>query len=157
MNDEHDHQNATETAIHRFVAACRAGTHEPMVTRLATGWLVLGEIQVLPGYCLVLPDPVVPHMNALAPSARLALWEDVTRVGDALLQLTDAVRINYEILGNLEPALHVHLFPRYDHEPEALRTKPVWNHDWDAAPRFQAQRDGSFISRLAATLQPAIP
>ena len=58
---------ATDTAIHRRVEACRAGTDPTMIARLRSGWAVLGDPQVLPGYCLLLPDPVVPHLNALEP------------------------------------------------------------------------------------------
>lgn len=53
-----------ETAIHRRVAACRAGTDATMICRMPTGWVVMGDPQVLRGYCLLLPDPVVPHFNA---------------------------------------------------------------------------------------------
>ena len=38
---------------------------------------------------------------------------DVQRAGQALLQVTGAVKIIYEIHGNSMPHLHVHLFPRY--------------------------------------------
>ena len=53
------------TVIHRRVDALRAGHDPTFVARLASGWAVLGERQVLPGYCLLLPDPVVPTLNAL--------------------------------------------------------------------------------------------
>ena len=46
-----------DTAIHRRVAACRAGTDPTRIAPLASGWAVLGEPQVLRGYCLLLPDP----------------------------------------------------------------------------------------------------
>lgn len=49
----------------------------------------------------------------------------------------ERLRINYEMLGNLEPALHAHLFPRDDQEAEATRTAPIWLHDWDSAPKFE--------------------
>ena len=58
------------TAIHRRVAACRIGADPTLITRLDSGWVVLGDPQVLRGYSLLLPDPVVPHLNALAPAAR---------------------------------------------------------------------------------------
>jgi len=32
------------------------------------------------------------------------------------------VRINYALFGNLEPALHAHVFPRRADEPAATRT-----------------------------------
>jgi hypothetical protein len=51
-------------------------------------------------------------------------FADMVGLGDVLLELTGALRINYEILGNLEPALHAHLFPRYASEPDGLRQGP---------------------------------
>ena len=58
------------TAIHRRVAALQAGLDPTYVARLTSGWLVLGDPQVIPGYCLLLPDPVVPDLNALASPLR---------------------------------------------------------------------------------------
>ena len=141
------------TAIHRRVKALTQGKDPTAVCRLPSGWFVLGESQVLHGYCLLLPDPVVPHLNALTGSARVQFLNDMARAGDAILAVTGAVRINYEILGNLEPALHAHLFPRYTNEPENLRTKPVWFHDWNSAPAFDLTR----ASELINSLRNAIP
>lgn len=70
------------------------------------------------GYSLLLPDPVVPSLNDLRQEQRIGFMQDMALLGHALLQATGAQRINYEILGNSEPALHVHLFPRYGTEPE---------------------------------------
>ena len=141
------------TAIHRLVEACRAGTHEPMVARVPSGWVVMGEQQVLPGYCLLLPDPVVPDLNALTGAARTRFLADLALVGDALLALTAALRINYAIFGNVEPALHAHLFPRLPSEPPATLTLQPFALDWNQAPRFSAERHGDFRRRLAEDLQ----
>jgi diadenosine tetraphosphate (Ap4A) HIT family hydrolase len=145
--------DAGETAIHRRVAALRAGSDATFVARLRSGWAVLGEQQFLRGYGLLLPDPVVPHLNALAAAARTELLDDAARFGDALLAVTGARRINYAIFGNLEPALHVHLVPRYDTEPDALRTAHPWSYDWAAAPRFDNARDAELVSALRHHLQ----
>jgi diadenosine tetraphosphate (Ap4A) HIT family hydrolase len=141
-----------ETAIHRRVAACRAGLEPTLVARLGSGWAVLGDPQVLAGYCLLLPDPVVPHLNAMAPSAQQAFLADMARLGDAVLGVTGAVRINYAMFGNLEPALHAHVFPRYRDEPPALVTAHPWSYDWSAAPRFDRERHGELLRRLRAAL-----
>lgn len=140
------------TLIHRRVAACRADALPQAVARVRSGWVVLGDVQVRPGYCLILPDPVPPHLNALSAPDRAALLADVTELGDVLLEITGAVRINYEIIGNLEPALHVHLFPRHDDEPDGLRTQPIWSWDWETAPRFDAARDAELMARIRAGL-----
>ena len=144
-----------KTLIHERVEACRAGRYPKAICRVGSGWVVLGDVQFLKGYSLILPDPVVSHLNALSPPARTELMEDVTRLGDALLEITGAVRINYEILGNLEPALHVHVFPRFDDEPEHFRTKPVWFYDWEAAPGFDPDRDTPLMDAIRTYLEHA--
>jgi len=119
---------------------------------MPSGWLVMGEAQITHGYCLLLPDPVVPHLNSLRGNSRIRFLMDMAIAGDAILHVTGAVRINYEMLGNLEPALHAHLVPRYADEPETIRTKPVWMHDWTAAPRFTVERHGPLRDHLFAAI-----
>lgn len=58
------------TAIHRQVAEAREGRLVRVVARLDSGWAVMGDPQILPGYCLLLPDPVVPHLNSLTAFVR---------------------------------------------------------------------------------------
>jgi diadenosine tetraphosphate (Ap4A) HIT family hydrolase len=140
------------TAIHRRVAACRAGTDPTVIARLPSGWAVMGDPQVLAGYCLLLPDPVVPHLNVLEPDAQAAFLADVARLGQAVLELTEALRINYALFGNLEPALHAHVFRRHAGEPESLRAANPWAYDWSAARRFDVERDGELLAGLRARL-----
>jgi diadenosine tetraphosphate (Ap4A) HIT family hydrolase len=145
------------TAIHRRVAALQAGEDPTLIARLASGWAVLGERQVLRGYALLLPDPVVPHLNALTGAARERFLADMTALGDALLEATGAMRINYAMFGNVEPALHAHVFPRYADEPEALRNNQPWAYDWTAAPAFDAHTDAALLARVRAALEQRSP
>ncbi|MEZ5458993.1 MAG: hypothetical protein R3E65_06690 [Steroidobacteraceae bacterium] len=140
------------TAIHRRVAALQAQADPTLVARLPSGWAVFGEQQFLRGYCLLLPDPVVPHLNAMPPAHREAFLADLARFGDALLAATGAVRINYAMYGNVEPALHAHLVPRYADEVESLRTAHPWAYDWAAAPRFDAASLEPLRQRLCSLL-----
>ena len=142
------------TAIHRRVAALNQGLDPTFVARLASGWAVLGDPQVLSGYCLLLPDPVVPHLNSLDAPSRTAFLADMARLGDAVLAVSGAVRCNYAIFGNLEPALHAHVFPRFADEPEALRAANPWGYDWAGAPRFSIDMHAGLRSRLRAALSP---
>lgn len=140
------------TAIHRQVEACRANAEPALIARMSSGWAVLSHTQVLRGYCLLLPDPVVPHLNALTGPARAAFLEDVARLGDAVLEATGALRINYAVFGNLEPALHAHVIPRYADEPEAYRTANPWAYDWSRAPRLDVSREAELLQRLRSLL-----
>jgi diadenosine tetraphosphate (Ap4A) HIT family hydrolase len=125
------------TAIHAQVSAARAGSEPRVIARLFSGWALFGERQFVRGYLLLLPDPVVPNLNALGARERIAFLSDMTRLGDALLKVTGALRINYAIFGNQDPALHAHVIPRYLDEPAALRTEQPWAYDWAAAPPFE--------------------
>ena len=136
------------TAIHRQVDAARRGELDRVVARMASGWAVLGDPQITRGYCLLLPDPVVPDLNALTGEARRRFLDDMAALGDAVLAVTQAERINYEILGNVEPALHAHVIPRHASEAPELRKKPVWLHDWNAAPPLD--REALALARLIA-------
>ena len=134
------------------VAAAQAGTNAFVITKVRSGWVVIGDVQFLPGYCVLLADPVVPSLNDLAPEARTEYLRDMALVGDAMLKVTDAYRINYEILGNAEPELHTHIFPRYRSEPDELRTKPAWFYDWANAPRFSELQHGHIVEAIRAQL-----
>jgi diadenosine tetraphosphate (Ap4A) HIT family hydrolase len=143
------------TVVHERVALARAGANPTVVARMASGWAVMGDDQALPGYALLLADPVVDHLTDLDHDRRTRYLLDMTLLGDALLAVTDAHRINYEILGNTAPALHAHVFPRYPWEPDAHRTQPVWSYpDANrAADRFSPERHGALRDAIAAALR----
>src|ERR1700749_5038823 len=102
-----------ETEIHRLVAAARDGREPRVIARLFSGWALFGERQFVRGYVLLMPDPVVPTLNALGTQERIQFILGMTRVGGGLLKAPGAIRINYAIFGNQDPALHAHVIPRY--------------------------------------------
>jgi diadenosine tetraphosphate (Ap4A) HIT family hydrolase len=140
------------TAIHRMVERCRAGEHPALVAGLRSGWVVMADCQVLAGYCLLLPDPVVAHLNVMPRAGRDQFLSDMALVGDAVLASTSALRINYAMFGNLEPALHAHVFPRTAAEPVAARRAQPWALDWNAAPEYSESLHGELKRRIAAYL-----
>ena len=89
------------TLIHERIEQARLGENPMVICRMPSGWAVLGDSQFLPGYCLLLPDPVVPDLNALGPDERWQFLYDMTLIGDALLEQTTAFRINHEFWGTL--------------------------------------------------------
>ena len=142
------------TLIHQRVAEANEGKNPKVIARMKSGWAVLGDAQPLKGYCLLLPDPVVAHLNDFTGETRQQFLNDMAALGDAVLAVTGALRINYETLGNLEPALHAHLFPRYADEPEDLRTKAVWLYPqsaWDETA-FDLERDRPVMEAIRVKL-----
>jgi diadenosine tetraphosphate (Ap4A) HIT family hydrolase len=140
------------TAIHLQVLAAREGRDARVIARLFSGWAVFGERQFVRGYSLLLPDPVVPNLNALGARERIAFLSDMSRLGDALLKVTGAARINYAIFGNQDPALHAHVIPRYGDEPEGLRTAQPWAYDWSTAPAFDRPSNQELAESLLREL-----
>jgi diadenosine tetraphosphate (Ap4A) HIT family hydrolase len=141
------------TLIPRRVEEARMGKNPAVICRVPSGWVVLGNVQFLRGYSLLLPDPVVYELNSLSMKDRAVFLRDMTIVGDALLEITRARRMNYEILGNGEPALHAHIFPRYENEPEELRKGPAFYYDWNTAPKFDLEHDKEFMNKLSDSIQ----
>jgi diadenosine tetraphosphate (Ap4A) HIT family hydrolase len=145
------------TAIHGFIEACRQGAHPAVIARMSSGWAVMGERQVLTGYCLLLADPPVAHLNVLAEPARVQFLADMGRLGEAVQRATGALRINYAIFGNLEPALHAHVHPRYVDEPAPMRTANPWSYDWSIASLFDSGTHGPLLAMIRQYLLCAAP
>ncbi|MET7458470.1 diadenosine tetraphosphate hydrolase [Streptomyces sp. NPDC005574] len=115
----------------RTGAALR-GENPTVLRRLESGFAVIGDVQFLPGYCVLLADePGVERLSDLPRAARLAFLSDMDRLGEAVeracLRLDPGFRrVNLEILGNTDPFLHAHVWPRYTWEPAELAGMPVW-------------------------------
>ena len=113
----------------------------------------MGDVQPVPGYCLLLADPVAESLNSLTETDRTTYCLDVVRIGDALLEVTGACRINYETWGNREPALHTHITPRFRHEPRVLRQMPPGlAYPRVFARRYDPERDQALARQIRGAL-----
>lgn len=155
MGKSHSPTTSPMNLISTRVASARAGTNPYVIARLSSGWLVIGDVQPLPGYCLLLADPVVASINDLSEPDRAAYLLDTVRTGDALLAITGAYRVNYETWGNSEPALHTHIMPRYETEPPEKRRMPACMvYDWKASPAFDPIAQAPLIAAMREALGP---
>jgi diadenosine tetraphosphate (Ap4A) HIT family hydrolase len=140
----------------RLEAALK-GENPTVVTRLESGFVVLGDSQMLPGYCVLLAYPVVESLEALSFQKRLTFLRDMTMLGQAIQEVYKADRINHSILGNYDPYLHAHVRARYAHEPDERRIHPVPLYPLEEfyAPEvmFDAAKHGEMKLKLAARLQ----
>lgn len=144
-------------AISRRVARIRAGEDPELLARTPSGWAILGKYQpeALRGCCMLLPDPVVASPNDLAPAARARFFSDLVLLGDTVLEVTGAERVNYLVLCNQVPELHGHCIPRFATEEPARRLQgPFEAYDFGAAPVADARgRDRELHAALAEALQ----
>jgi len=133
----------------------RKGMNPTAVCRLDSGWVFLADMQYLRGYCILMADPLVESINALDGQGRSQFLCDMARVGDALLEVTGAYRINYAILGNSEPVLHAHIVPRYVDEPEEYLHGLPWSYPQKQmdANGFDVDRDHELMQAIAGAIQ----
>ena len=137
------------------VETARNGTNPAVICRLPSGWVALCDMQYLRGYCILLCDPVVESINALDLLHRIQFFTDMSIVGDALLQVTGACRINYGLLSNSDPYLHAHIVPRYLNEPaENLHHLP-WSYtkEFMNSRPFDLNKDRGLMSEIRSAIE----
>ena len=142
-----------ETLIHRRVAEARSGQNPTVICRMRSGYLVLSDNQAVPGWCLLLPDPVVGDLDELGKEQQAIFLADMAAAGKVLKQIICAYRINYSILGNSEPALHAHIQPRFIDEPAEQRQQPIWKFvkNLSIVP-FDVERDAPLMLAIRTGL-----
>ncbi len=140
--------------IEQRMAMAHVRTNPYVIARVSSGWLAIGDHQMLPGYCLLLADPVVQSLNALDEPARIRYSLDMIRAGDALVEATGAYRINYLTMCDREPSLNTHLVARYLSEPEdKRRDNALRAHDRATARRTDPRReDRDFMEKMRRAL-----
>lgn len=115
-----------------------SGEECPLCDDPAKGMAMVGDLAVtraylqksasFRGYCVLVLKRHAVELDDLSAEERCALMEDIARVTRAVRHTCQPKKINYEILGNMVPHVHVHIIPRYE-------TDPAWDRAaWFALP-----------------------
>ncbi len=67
--------------IEQRVGLARQGLDPFVICRMKSGWLVIGDVQPLEGYCLLLADPAVESLDALDEVHCVQYPADMIRAG----------------------------------------------------------------------------
>jgi diadenosine tetraphosphate (Ap4A) HIT family hydrolase len=116
------------------VAAALRGENPTVLQRLDAGFAVLGDVQFLPGYSVLLTDtPGVDRLTDLPRARRHRFLADMELLGEAVHTVCarrDPAfrRVNLEIQGNHDAFLHAHVWPRYEWEGPEHTWRPVALH-----------------------------
>lgn len=109
------------------VAAALRGQNPTVLARLEEGFAVIGDVQFLPGYCVLVSDtPGVDRLTDLPRERRIRFLASAERLAEAVETVCarrdpEFRRINLEIQGNHDAFLHAHVWPRYEWEGEVAR------------------------------------
>ncbi len=129
-------------------ASCGFTMGEP-IARLAVSDLCFVSDRRFPGRCVVVLREHASELFQLAPALRHAFADDLSNAAQAIAQAVGALKINYEILGNVDPHVHCHLIPRRADEPKPKA--PAWLHP-DAQAELDAGKAAAIQQRIAARL-----
>jgi diadenosine tetraphosphate (Ap4A) HIT family hydrolase len=117
------------------IGSAENGTNPAVLCRMKSGYAVIGDTQFLKGYCVLMAAPRVASLDDLPMNRRTEFLTDMAIVGEAVRDVFSPVRMNYSVLGNSDPFLHAHIFPRHAYEDPARLKKPVWLYppeNWSA-------------------------
>jgi diadenosine tetraphosphate (Ap4A) HIT family hydrolase len=98
----------------------------------------LQRVTPVPGYStIVFRGRHVPDPTELAPEETVAFWSAVGVAARAIEAVFRPCHLNYQILGNAVPHVHVHIVPRYP--TDSAPGRPLGEETWASASRVPAQ------------------
>lgn len=123
---------------------------ETPVARLSAATLGVFSDARFPGRCVLVLDHHAEHFESLAPDVASRFTADAQRAARLIRGVTGAPRINYVMLCNQVPHLHLHLFPRGGPGDSNPRVSP-WEIAEPETPMAAAELE-ALRERLAAAL-----
>lgn len=103
------------------------------VADLAVASLGLYDDERFPGRCILVLRGHKTSFEELEEGLASALISDARSAARAIRTATKAPRVNYALLGNVEPHVHVHLIPR-GHPDDPVPGRSPWAHPDPARP-----------------------
>jgi diadenosine tetraphosphate (Ap4A) HIT family hydrolase len=107
-----------------MIERIRGAAFPDWIADLPRSWLTLGDAQFYRGYCVLLAKHHVTELHAMPRGEAHELLDEILAVGRTLAEVLRPLKLNYECLGNQEPHVHWHIFPRY--LKDSMRLAPVW-------------------------------
>ncbi len=107
------------------------------------------------GYCVVIFRG--RHAGApqeLSPDEHAGFWSEVGLVARAIEDVYRPIHLNFQILGNQDPHVHVHIVPR--HDPDPAPSLPLPAEAWAQSKRLTADEIATQVEALrSAIVSPA--
>jgi diadenosine tetraphosphate (Ap4A) HIT family hydrolase len=148
--------SARPCGICALIERCRASDFADFVAELPHSFVILGDAQFYRGYCVVLAKRHASEIHLMPPDDARTLFDETVAVGRAIALATRPLKLNYECLGNLEPHVHWHVFPRFEADP--MRTAPIWmRSETERKATLEDSDRRSLIKTLGSELRRQIP
>jgi diadenosine tetraphosphate (Ap4A) HIT family hydrolase len=102
----------------------KADSFRDFIAELKSCYVILGDQQFYRGYCVLFAKLHATELYLMPAEAARLLSDEMRLVAETIAAVVKPWKMNYECLGNGEPHVHWHLFPRY--EPDEMRRVPIW-------------------------------
>jgi diadenosine tetraphosphate (Ap4A) HIT family hydrolase len=96
---------------------CVEGGPWYVIAELEVSWLCSGDGGPLRGYCCLFFKRHAVELHDLTEAEGAAYMRDIQKVSRAIKSVTGAVKMNYDIHGNIIPHVHTHFYPRRVGDP----------------------------------------
>jgi diadenosine tetraphosphate (Ap4A) HIT family hydrolase len=121
MPADSDHSRCGICAI---IARIKSGSFDDFLAELPSSYLIFGDAQFYRGYCVMLAKRHATEIFLMPTEEARSLMDDMRLAAEAIAAAMTPWKMNYECLGNQEPHIHWHLFPRYESDDQ--RRLPIW-------------------------------
>ena len=124
MAAHEDAKAASACGICGIIGRVESGGFGDFIAELPRSFLILGDAQFYRGYGVLLAKRHITEMHLMPRGEAHELLDELLAFGKVLERVVKPLKLNYECLGNQEPHVHWHIFPRYSEDP--MRLAPVW-------------------------------
>lgn len=108
------------------LAKLKSSGDAALVYEFANSYLLLGNHQYFPGYCILLYKEHVRELHELSTTQQDALNRELMLATSAIAKSCKPWKINHACLGNRDQHIHWHIIPRYESEPD--HQYDPWKH-----------------------------
>jgi diadenosine tetraphosphate (Ap4A) HIT family hydrolase len=113
------------------VGAARTGQLPFLIHEFEHSFLVVGDHQLFPGYCVLHTKEHAREPFDLPPATQATLFQELMTSAKAIHAEYQPWKINYGCYGNQVPHVHWHIFPRYESDPARRLTPWAQSADFD--------------------------
>lgn len=100
-----------------------------------------------PGYSVVIfRGRHVGDPQSMTAAEHAAFWSEIGIIARAIERVFAPIHLNFQILGNQDPHVHVHIVPRYD--PDPAPSLPLPSAAWEASSTLSSADLEAQISSL---------
>jgi diadenosine tetraphosphate (Ap4A) HIT family hydrolase len=147
---------SVECGICRVIERIRTGPFPDFIAELPHSFVILGDAQFYRGYCIAFAKLHATELHLMPPAEARALFDETVAVGTAIAAVVKPLKLNYDCLGNSEPHVHWHVFPRYASDP--MHRSAIWSRSESERKVSLDERDRrELIGALRTELARLVP